>query len=56
MPAQPNTNTQCKSDIDSYSYTYFYGNTQCHAYGYAEIYSVAEAAPYAASAPKPVMG
>jgi len=56
VPAQSNTNTQCKSDIDSYSYTYCYGNTQSYAYGCAEIYSVAETAAHAVSAPESMMG
>ena len=54
MLTQSNTNTQCKSNANSqsyrYSYTYIDGNT------YAETYSVAKAAPHAASPPKPMMG
>ena len=54
MPAQSNTNpnTECNANSQSYNYTYTYG----HGNSYAEIYSVVEAAPHAASAPKPVMG
>ena len=47
MLAQSNTNTQCNANSQSYRHTYTYFNAD----SYAEIYSVAEGAPHAASAP-----
>lgn len=58
MLTQSNTDTECNAN--SHPYCYSVANSQSHSYvdadSYAEVYSVAEAAPHAASAPKPMMG
>jgi hypothetical protein len=64
--AQSNTNTQC--NVNSFSYCYANGNTcsysdiKSYSYidtdadGYAKIYSVAKAAPHAASSANSIAG